>query len=64
MFDKVENGQFLFPIATYLGLLPYIAVSILDMLDVSNGDAGRICHVVFVFASPIYIPFGTVYYIK
>lgn len=36
MFDKVENGQFLFPIASYMGFLPYIAVSVLDMLQVSN----------------------------
>eukprot|EP00095_Tigriopus_kingsejongensis_P007732 maker-scaffold200_size264178-snap-gene-0.9 protein:Tk07732 transcript:maker-scaffold200_size264178-snap-gene-0.9-mRNA-1 annotation:"atp-binding cassette sub-family a member 5" len=64
MFDKVENGQFLFPIASYVGFIPYIAVSLLDMFQVADGLVGKICHVVFAFLSPIYIPFGAVYYIN
>ncbi|XP_059079473.1 cholesterol transporter ABCA5-like isoform X1 [Tigriopus californicus] len=64
LFDKVENGQFLFPIASYVGFIPYIAVSLLDMFQVADGLVGKICHVVFAFLSPIYIPFGAVYYIN
>lgn len=64
MFDTVENGQFLFPIASYFGFIPYIIVVFVDMYQVADGNLGPALHVVSSFVSPIYIPFGIVYYIK
>ena len=36
----------------------------LMFFQVSDGNAGKITHVVFCFVSPLYIPFGIVYFIK
>ncbi len=33
--DKIDNAQFLFPVATYAALIPYLVVSIVDMIGVS-----------------------------
>ena len=64
MFDKVEDGQFLFPVGSYMGFIPYIAISILDMLQVADGEVAKYLHVAFCFLSPMYIPFGIIYYIN
>jgi hypothetical protein len=41
--DKIENAQFLFPVATYAALIPYMAVTIVDMLDVSPLQLWYLC---------------------
>ena len=43
------------------GMLPYLAVSLLDMLAAES--AATALHYVFVFIDPIYIIFGGFYYI-
>ena len=33
--DKVESANFLFPVAIYAAMIPYLVVSIVDMIGVS-----------------------------
>ncbi|XP_062616764.1 cholesterol transporter ABCA5-like, partial [Saccostrea cucullata] len=62
MFDKaVTCQQFIVTIFIFLGLLPYSAVSVLDML--AEQDIARILHIVFCLIDPPYIIFGGMYYI-
>ena len=60
LFDTIESGQFLFPIASYMGFIPYIAVFLCDAFQVLDGDLALGLHIAFAFLSPIYIPFGVI----
>nr|XP_022313180.1 ATP-binding cassette sub-family A member 5-like isoform X3 [Crassostrea virginica]XP_022313182.1 ATP-binding cassette sub-family A member 5-like isoform X3 [Crassostrea virginica]XP_022313183.1 ATP-binding cassette sub-family A member 5-like isoform X3 [Crassostrea virginica] len=62
MFQKhVTAQQFLTTIFIFLGLIPYTAVSVLDML--SQVMPARILHIIFCIIDPAYIIFGGLYYI-
>ncbi|XP_056019371.1 cholesterol transporter ABCA5-like isoform X3 [Ostrea edulis] len=62
MFSKsVTAQQFLLTLFIFIGLLPYSAVSMLDMFNIE--DVARILHIVFCFIDPPYIIFGGLYYI-
>jgi hypothetical protein len=61
MFDTVENVHNLFPMYKYMGLIPYLAVTVVDMLQVMDGELGRIMHAVFCILIPPYMPFGCLY---
>ena len=59
--DKVENAEFLFIPVIYGAFLPYIAVTVVDMTNVMNGDLGRILSSTFALLIPPYVPFGCLY---
>ena len=59
--DKVENAEFLFIPVIYGALLPYIAVTVVDMTNVMDGELGRILSSVFALLIPPYVPFGCLY---
>ncbi len=61
MFDTLENSEFLFPMVIYLGLLPYIAVTVVDMLNVMDGELGKILHCIFSVLVVPYVPMGILY---
>ena len=59
--DKVDNAEFLFIPVMYGALLPYVAVTVVDMTNVMDGELGRILSSVFAVLIPPYVPFGCVY---
>lgn len=62
MFQKsVTAQQFILTIFIFLGLLPYTAVSMLDMFALEK--IARALHIVFSIIDPPYIIFGGLYYI-
>ncbi|XP_014610023.1 PREDICTED: ABC transporter A family member 1-like isoform X1 [Polistes canadensis] len=63
IFDKMDSAQSILPnIATFLGLIPFLLVVILDMLGV-GGTAAFALHVVFSLLNTMYVPFAAVYYV-
>lgn len=61
-FEKFETAQSVLPnIFIWAGMLPYMAVSILDM--VLTGNVGVILHYVFLIIDPVYNIFGGFYFI-
>ena len=59
--DKLENADFLFVPVMYGALLPFIAVTVVDMTNVMDGELGRILSSVFAVLIPPYVPFGCLY---
>lgn len=45
-------------------MIPYFAVMLTDSFRVLGGDLARGLHILFAFVSPVYIPFGIIYYIQ
>ena len=45
--DKVESANFLFPVAIYAAMIPYLVVSIVDMIGVSANNA-LVVHILYV----------------
>jgi len=64
LFDTIESGQFIFAFASWTGMIPYFAVMLTDSFRVLGGDLARGLHILFAFVSPVYIPFGIIYYIQ
>lgn len=63
IFDKMDSAQSFLPnIATFLGLIPFLLVVILDMLGV-GGTAAFALHVVFSLLNTMYVPYAAVYYV-
>ncbi|KYQ59358.1 ATP-binding cassette sub-family A member 5 [Trachymyrmex zeteki] len=63
IFDKVDSAQSMLPnIATFLGLLPFILVMILDMQGL-GGTASFALHVAFSLLNSMYVPYAAVYYV-
>lgn len=64
IFDKMDSAQSILPnIATFFGLIPFILVTILDMLGLS-GTAAFILHVIFSLLNTLYVPYAAVYYVE
>ncbi|XP_065570568.1 ABC-type organic anion transporter ABCA8-like [Artemia franciscana] len=65
-FDKVETAQAVFPnVGIFLGFIPYIVISLLDMLQVGGDNSiALILHYVFTFIDTLYIPFGSIYFVQ
>ncbi|KOX68527.1 ATP-binding cassette sub-family A member 5 [Melipona quadrifasciata] len=64
IFDKMDSAQSILPnIATFIGLIPFILVTILDMLGLS-GTAAFILHVIFSLLNTLYVPYAAVYYVE
>ncbi|XP_023324416.1 ATP-binding cassette sub-family A member 9 [Eurytemora carolleeae] len=61
LFDTLETGQFLFPISSYAGFIPFIGVFVSDAFQTLDGNLALGLHILFSFISPIYIPFGVIY---
>ena len=59
--DKVDNAEFLFIPVVYGALLPYVAVTVVDMTNVMDGELGRILSSAFAVLIPPYVPFGCLY---
>ncbi|CAD6242712.1 GSCOCT00009542001.2-RA-CDS [Cotesia congregata] len=63
IFDKMDSAQSFLPnIVTFFGLIPFILVMVLDMLDV-GGTAAFALHVVFSLLNATYLPYASVYYL-
>ncbi|XP_020292793.1 ATP-binding cassette sub-family A member 5-like [Pseudomyrmex gracilis] len=63
MFDKTDSAQSILPnVATFVGLLPFSSVIVLDMLGV-GGTAAFALHVVFTLLNTMYVPYAAVYYV-
>ncbi|XP_076447270.1 cholesterol transporter ABCA5-like isoform X2 [Babylonia areolata] len=61
-FNKFETAQAILPNAfIWIGMIPYITVSMVDML--ASQSTAQIIHCIFVFIDPIYMIFGGFYYI-
>ena len=58
---SIKRGKFIF---SWTGMIPYFAVMMTDSFQVLGGDLATYLHVVFAFISPVYIPFGIIYYIQ
>ncbi|XP_017782555.1 PREDICTED: ATP-binding cassette sub-family A member 5-like [Nicrophorus vespilloides] len=64
IFDKMDSAQSILPnIATFLGCIPFVMVTFLDMLRIA-GSATFILHVFFSLVNTMYIPYGIVYYVQ
>ncbi|XP_076675043.1 cholesterol transporter ABCA5 isoform X2 [Andrena cerasifolii] len=64
IFDKMDSAQSILPnIATFFGLIPFILVTILDMLGLS-GTAAFVLHVIFSLLNTLYVPYAAVYYVE
>ncbi|XP_043578785.1 cholesterol transporter ABCA5-like isoform X1 [Bombus pyrosoma] len=64
IFDKMDSAQSILPnIATFIGLIPFILVTILDMLGLS-GTAAFVLHVIFSLLNTLYVPYAAVYYVE
>lgn len=64
LFDSMESGQFIFAFASWTGMIPYFAVMLTNSFQVLGGDLATGLHIAFAFISPVYIPFGIIYYIQ
>ena len=64
LFDTVETGQFIFALAIWGGMIPYIGVMLTDSFQVLEGTLATIIHIAFAFTWPVYLPFGIIYYIQ
>ncbi|XP_032674925.1 ATP-binding cassette sub-family A member 5-like isoform X2 [Odontomachus brunneus] len=63
MFDKMDSAQSILPnIATFFGLVPFIMVMIIDMLEL-GGTAALTLHVIFCLLNSMYVPYAAVYYV-
>ncbi|XP_034182709.1 cholesterol transporter ABCA5 isoform X1 [Osmia lignaria lignaria] len=63
IFDKMDSAQSILPnIATFFGLIPFILVTVLDMLGLS-GTAAFVLHVIFSLLNTLYVPYAAVYYV-
>lgn len=63
IFDKMDSAQSILPnIATFIGVIPFILVMILDMLGL-GGTAAFALHVVFSLLNTMYVPYAAVYYV-
>ncbi|KAK7506564.1 hypothetical protein BaRGS_00002039, partial [Batillaria attramentaria] len=61
-FEKFETAQAVLPnVFTWAGMVPYITISMLDML--ATESVATILHYVFLFIDPLYSIFGSFYYI-
>ncbi|XP_043254267.1 ABC transporter A family member 1-like isoform X1 [Colletes gigas] len=64
IFDKMDSAQSILPnISTFFGLIPFILVTILDMLGLS-GTAAFVLHVIFSLLNTLYVPYAAVYYVE
>ncbi|PVD38360.1 hypothetical protein C0Q70_00974 [Pomacea canaliculata] len=61
-FNKFETCMAVLPnIFTMAGMIPYMIVSLLDMLSTQN--TATVLHYIFLFTDPLYTIFGGFYYI-
>ncbi|XP_076233119.1 cholesterol transporter ABCA5 [Calliopsis andreniformis] len=64
IFDKMDSAQSILPnVSTFLGLIPFILVTVLDMLGLS-GTAAFVLHVIFSLLNTLYVPYAAVYYVE
>ncbi|XP_037043268.1 ATP-binding cassette sub-family A member 9-like [Bradysia coprophila] len=62
-FDRTDSAQSFLPnILTFIGLIPFILVSFLDMLGIEV-QAAIALHYVFSLLNPMYIPYAAVYFV-
>ncbi|GFG35680.1 hypothetical protein Cfor_11467 [Coptotermes formosanus] len=63
IFDKMDSAQSILPnIVTFLGLIPFLLVMVLDMLRI-GGRAALALHMVFSLLNTMYIPYAVVYFV-
>ncbi|CAK9823283.1 Cholesterol transporter ABCA5 [Anthophora retusa] len=64
IFDKMDSAQSILPnVAYFFGLIPFILVTILDMLGL-GGTAAFVLHVIFSLLNTLYVPYAAVYYVE
>ncbi|XP_072159520.1 cholesterol transporter ABCA5 [Bemisia tabaci] len=63
IFDKTESAQSILPnIATFLGLIPFFLVILLDMFQL-GGRLALILHIIFSLFNTMYIPYAIIYFV-
>lgn len=63
-FDKTDSAQSILPnIATFVGVIPFILVIVLDMLRI-GGKAAFVLHIFLSLFNTMYIPYAIVYYVQ
>lgn len=63
IFDRMDSAQGILPnIATWVGMIPFLLVAILDMLRLGDSWAFSL-HVTFSLLNTMYIPYALVYYV-
>ncbi|XP_026331721.1 ATP-binding cassette sub-family A member 5-like, partial [Hyposmocoma kahamanoa] len=63
IFDKMDSAQSIMPnITTWVGVIPFILVAVLDTFKWGN-DAAFYLHIVFSFLDVMYIPYAIIFYV-